>query len=91
MGQPRTSIARVLPTSIARYLLRIGRGGKIAWPLRSPDLTPLDFSVWEYVKDRGFVPPLPASLEELQARITEAVVTVDKDIIDGIWKEISYK
>ena len=24
----------------------IGRGGKIAWPPRSPDVTPLDFSVW---------------------------------------------
>ena len=23
----------------------IGRGGTIAWPPRSPDLTPLDFSV----------------------------------------------
>jgi hypothetical protein len=37
-----------------------GRGGKIAWPPRSPDLTPLDFSVWGYIKEKGFVPPLPA-------------------------------
>jgi len=48
----------------------IGRGGTIAWPPRSPDLTPLDFSVWRYVKDQVFVPLLPASLEELRARIT---------------------
>jgi len=25
---------------------RFRRGGMIAWPPRSPDLTPLDFSVW---------------------------------------------
>jgi hypothetical protein len=39
---------------------RIGRGGTITWPPRSPDLTPLDFSVWRYVEDKVFVPALPA-------------------------------
>ena len=28
----------------------IGRGGPISWPPRSPDLTPLDFFFWGYVK-----------------------------------------
>jgi hypothetical protein len=51
-------------------------------------LNPLDFSVWGYVKDKVFVPPLPASMEELQARITEAVGTIDADMIHGIWEEI---
>jgi hypothetical protein len=43
--------------------------GTIAWPPRSPDLTPLDFSVCGYVKDKVFVAHLPGSLEELLARI----------------------
>ena len=34
----------------------IGRSETIAWPPRSPDLTPLDFSVWGYVKDQVFPP-----------------------------------
>ena len=29
----------------------IGRDGPIAWPPQSPDLTPLDFFFWGYVKD----------------------------------------
>ena len=29
----------------------IGRGGPIPWPPRSPDLTPLDYSVWGIVKE----------------------------------------
>jgi hypothetical protein len=42
---------------ITSYLSRkvvawIARGGKIAWPPLSPDLTSLDFSVWGYVKDK---------------------------------------
>ena len=28
----------------------IGRGGRIAWPARSPDLNPLDFHLWEHLK-----------------------------------------
>jgi hypothetical protein len=39
-----------------RYLNRkfpgrwIGRGGPIAWPLRSSDLNPLDFFLWRHLK-----------------------------------------
>ena len=32
----------------------------------SPDLTPCDFFLWGYTKDRDFVPPLPVSLNELK-------------------------
>ena len=32
----------------------IGRGGPTAWPVMSPDLTPLDFFFWGYVKDRVY-------------------------------------
>ena len=31
--------------------LWIGRDGPIPWPPRSPDITPLDFLLWGYVKD----------------------------------------
>jgi hypothetical protein len=30
----------------------VGRGGPIAWPPRSPDLTPLDVFLWGSVKDQ---------------------------------------
>jgi hypothetical protein len=69
---------------------RIGRGGRMAWPPRSPDVTNLNFSVWGYVKDEVFFPPLPASLEVLQARATEAVAIIDGDMIHRILEEISY-
>ena len=29
----------------------IGRGGPIAWPARSPDLNPLDYCLWGWMKD----------------------------------------
>jgi hypothetical protein len=43
----------------------IGRAAPIAWPPRSPDLTPLDFFLWGLVKDRVFIPPLSANVAEL--------------------------
>jgi hypothetical protein len=38
----------------------IGRAALIPWPPRSSDLTPLVLFLWGFVKDRVFVPPLPA-------------------------------
>jgi hypothetical protein len=37
----------------------------IPWPPRSPDLTPCDFFLWSYVKDKDYVPPLPRDLHSL--------------------------
>ena len=28
----------------------LGRGGPVAWPVRSPDLTPLDYNLWCHMK-----------------------------------------
>ena len=40
------------------------------WPPRSPDLTPLDYFLWGYVKYRVFLTP-PTSLQDLRARVTD--------------------
>jgi len=50
-----------------------------SWPPRSPDLTPCDFFLWGYLKERVYVPPLPADLDELTNRITAAVKSVTED------------
>ncbi|GBL65155.1 hypothetical protein AVEN_136820-1 [Araneus ventricosus] len=30
----------------------------LLWPPRSPNLTPCDFFMWGYVKDRVYIPPI---------------------------------
>lgn len=53
----------------------IGRAGPIAWPPRSPDLTPLDFFLWGYMKD--FVYSVQINTRErLLERIEEAALKV---------------
>ena len=32
----------------------IGRNGPVSWPPRSPDLTPLDFCLWGWLKDEVY-------------------------------------
>ncbi|GBP46999.1 hypothetical protein EVAR_32518_1 [Eumeta japonica] len=38
---------------------RVGRGGPITWPARSPDPTPIDFYVWGHLKSLLYTEPNP--------------------------------
>ena len=50
----------------------------IEWPPRSPDLTPLDFFLWGYLKQKVFSTP-PASLGELRRRIVDEMNILRND------------
>ena len=69
----------------ATRLVRAGQNDQVfcKWPPRSPDLTVCDFFLWGYVKDRVYVPPLPATMDELQDRIT--------DMLQRVWSELDYR
>jgi hypothetical protein len=56
----------------------IGRGGPVAWPPRSPDLTPLDFFVWGYIKTLIYPRPVDSE-EDLIARIAEAAANIRQE------------
>ena len=64
----------------------IGRGGPTSWPPRSPDVTPLDFFLWGYVKTKVFTKEI-ADIEELKTRITHAVASVTPQMLLNTWKE----
>ena len=46
----------------------IGRGGPIPWPARSPDLNPLDFWLWGYMKQLVYATPIN-NVQTLQHRV----------------------
>ncbi|PSN43644.1 hypothetical protein C0J52_16671 [Blattella germanica] len=62
-----------------------------SWPPRSPDLTPCDFFLWGFVKDKVYVPPLPQNLEELKNRIHTAIRSVTMDMLIRVWQEFEYR
>lgn len=66
----------------ANYRPWIGRGGTIAWPPRSPDLTPLDFFFWGTMKQKVYQ-QVPNTREDLLQRIMEVAEEIrnDRDMI----------
>ena len=68
----------------------IGRGGPISWPPRSPDLSPLDFFLWRYIKNIVYAEKV-RNIHHLQERITSAIETVTRDRIQKTWQEIEFR
>jgi len=54
--------------------------GRIAWPARSQDLTPLDFFLWGHLKTVVYADPT-INLWHLKQNITEACTRLTKDQI----------
>ena len=50
------------------------------WPARSPDLNPLDFFCWGFLKSKVFSPK-PQTMRELKARIIQEVADLDRSMI----------
>lgn len=53
----------------------IGRGGTQPWPPRSPDLNPLDFCIWGYLKSLVYNTPV-GNIEDLRNRIVASCETI---------------
>lgn len=55
----------------------IGRGGPHSWPPRSPDLSPLDYCLWGWMKDNVYKKKVN-SREELVARIMDTAEQIKR-------------
>jgi hypothetical protein len=67
----------------------IDRGGTIAWPPRSPDLTPLDFFLRGDVKNTVYQVKIN-DLQHLKARIRDTVAMVIPNMFQLTWNEVQY-
>jgi hypothetical protein len=63
---------------------------KITWPPRSPDITPLVFFLWGYVKDRVYATPVP-DIATLHTRIAADLEEVDAAMLQRVWMELEYR
>ena len=68
----------------------IGRDDPIPWPPRSPDITPLNFFLWSYVKDIVYRTKV-RDINDLQNRIIEAIDTVTVYMLARTSQEIEYR
>ena len=52
------------------------------WPACSPDLSPLDFWLWSYLKDRIYIPSdMPCSVNNLKERIIQQCSVISNDLL----------
>lgn len=58
----------------------IGRSGPMFWPPRSPDLSPLDFFLWGYIKSQVYTTE-PRGVNDLKQRITDACSRLTPEVI----------
>jgi hypothetical protein len=68
----------------------IGRRGPITWPPRSPDLTPLHFFQWGYIKDLVYQTKVQ-DVVELYRQITAAYETVTPVMLQNTWWKLEYR
>lgn len=62
----------------------ISRFGDIAWPPRSPDLTPCDFFLWGYLKSRVYTNS-PSTIEALQENIRREIAAISPELCKRVF------
>ena len=65
----------------------IGRGGPVAWPPRSTDLTSPDYFLWGFVKERvmAVAPTVPDDIKE---RIRRACTKITPQILAEVIRSL---
>jgi hypothetical protein len=66
----------------------IGRRGSIEWAARSPDMTPLDFFLWGYLKQKVYKKQ-HKDLNELCASITKEIREIKPEVLKRVFSNIS--
>lgn len=64
----------------------IGRRGPVEWPPRSPDMTPLDYFLWGYLKSKVFM-NRPNNIDDLQHRIIQEIRQISPQMVHNVQKE----
>ncbi|GBN33186.1 hypothetical protein AVEN_28468-1 [Araneus ventricosus] len=61
----------------------IGRDAVMAWPPRFPDITPLDFYLWDYVKQHVYSKRIN-DINHLKQRITDVIHSVTPEALTRV-------
>ena len=62
----------------------IGRRGFVEYPSRSPDLTPLEFFLWGYLKDKVYALK-PTTIAELRATIEHECMQIPRESLHDVF------
>jgi hypothetical protein len=68
----------------------LGAQSSLAWPPRSPDITPLDFFLWGYVKDNVCATEVTEA-EHLKTKIRDVITTINTGMLARSWEELEFR
>ena len=88
-------IAKRVPALHCQWLQQL----QLFVPLAHPDLTPWDFSTSHSTRylfvgiceKIGLCSPILRDVDELKARLTEAVATIDNAMLGRVWQKLDYR
>lgn len=66
------------------------RKTKVGWPPYSPDLSPPDFYLWGYLKDRVYR-NVPRTLEDLKTNIQSEIEAIDRDTLKSVLQNFALR
>ena len=58
-------------------------GKKLVWPPRSPDLNPLDFWLWSFLKERVWAGDQPTTRDQLRQKVVFVLQSIPQQMIDN--------
>lgn len=64
----------------------IGRRGPVEWPVSSPDLTPLGYFLWGYLKCKVYI-NRPNNIENLKNRIRDEMRSIEPYVVHNVLDE----
>jgi hypothetical protein len=68
----------------------IGRRGPIEWPARSPDLSPLDFFLWGYLKLKIYK-SRSQTVDELKEKIINECQNISSEVLEKVMEETYHR
>ncbi|CAF4848254.1 unnamed protein product [Pieris macdunnoughi] len=68
----------------------ISRRGDIAWPPRSPDLTPPDFFKWGYLESKVYSNN-PATINQLKTNICEEMAAIPRTMCQQVFTNLRFR
>jgi hypothetical protein len=78
-------VLRYLDGQFGERMLAMNSTRGMDWASRSPDLNPLDYFVWGYLKSKVFQ-PMPKTMTVLKNRIKVEVDNLDQDMVRrAVW------
>ena len=69
----------------------ISRGFENEWPANSPDLNPLDYRPWNYLKSQIYSSQRPNSFGDLKVSISNALSSTSKDLLSFTIRNIIFR